>query len=202
MSADRDVTRIVRSWLEEGVTRSRTASSTPCSTSPRDPTAPPLVAGVEVRQMNTSQSSIAAAAVVLARRRSSASACCPRVGGSSSAPSPHRRRRHRLPSPLAVADGVTDPAAASPGVDRDRAPPIVSSRLAPYRDRRTLQAMHDLVACRVDSSRPHGWRSGALQAQSANFAPTLIIGRAHHVYADPCHPDPASTAASRHDVGR
>ena len=30
------------------------------------------------------------------------------------------------------------------------------------------------------------------RTQPANFAPTLIIGRAHQVYADPCHPDPAS----------
>ena len=50
MSTDRDITRIVRSWLEDGVTdapgprpgrRARPA--------PRDPTAPHLVAGAEVR---------------------------------------------------------------------------------------------------------------------------------------------------------
>ena len=169
MSTDRDVTRIVRSWLEEGATslpdrvldeRARPA--------PSDPTAPCLVAGVEVEEMNAyTKFAVAAAAVAVVA-----------VIGISLLP-----RQGGIGGPVATPTaGLAHPVA-------DRAPVLRVTRAWNVFDRRSEHHTSDALHLHGTT----GWATaeGFLTKEKDQPGEVMLsTWVVTHVYADSCHHTP------------
>ena len=119
------------------------------------------------------------------------------VGGPAATPAPTP-----APTPVPTHAPTPSPAHRHPGRRHQSAPLVAGT----YRVPDPFIAVHDLVSGAVDdlSGRAEpGSRS--YRTEPANFAPALMIDRVHRVFADPCHPDPASSTAvdaSRHPSTR